>query len=218
MFRASQRQIRLHRRTQRIYITIGVPACQHVAAIRQRFVILIIEILGSERPIPVAGAALIRNKQIFRNRVRLIPRISFRRILAPPSPMLYGLSRQMGQRSVGCPLQNRKGVRIPNVLVRIHQPADEFVVAISREAILLVKVPRDRLRIQAIQPQNLISSRRRAGDRISPCQRGNPLPKSGGWSEARNDGVRVVVRIVAIPPAQIRARRWLPSHLAKWFQ
>jgi hypothetical protein len=31
-------------------------------------------------------------------------------------------------------------------------------------------------------------------------------------------GVRVVVRIVVIPAAQIHARRWLPSHIAKWFE
>ncbi len=183
MFRASQRQIRLHRRTQRIDVAIGVPAGEHVAAIRQRIVILIIEILTSECAIAVASAALIRDKQVFRNRVGLVPGISHRRVLAPPSPMLHGLSRQVGQRSICCALQNREGVRITDVLVRIYQPAYQLVVAVRRKTILLVKIAGDRPGVQAVQPQHLVPSGWRTGDGVAPRQRGNPLAKSAAGAK-----------------------------------
>src|SRR5664279_2345084 len=65
MFLTAQSQIGQHGRTQRIDMAVSMPARQHVAALRQRMVILIVEILPPKLSISLTGAALICQKEIF---------------------------------------------------------------------------------------------------------------------------------------------------------
>ena len=54
--------------------------------------------------------------------------------------MLYGMLRKMRQRNVGGAFENRESIGITNVPVRIDQPADELVVAVRGEAVLVVVI------------------------------------------------------------------------------
>src|ERR1700693_742667 len=99
--------------------------------------------------------------------------------------------------------------------MRVDQSAHQLVVAIRGKAIFVIKIARDGLGVKAIQPQDLFSRCGIAGYSVSPGQRGNPLTERSTRRESNIDAVAVVVRIVMIPTAQIRAWGRLPGHLAK---
>src|SRR5258708_30190066 len=115
-------------------------ASQHVAAISQRIVILIVEILPCQLTISLARAALICQKQIFRNRVGLVPRPTLVLIWPSLFSMLNGMLRKMGQRGVGGAFENRESIGITNVPVRIDQPTNQLVVTVRGEAVLVVVI------------------------------------------------------------------------------
>ena len=82
-------------------------ASEHAAALSQWIVILIVEILPSQLTISLAGAALICQKQIFRNRVGLVPRPTLVFVWPPIFPLLHGMFRKMWQCGVGGAFENR---------------------------------------------------------------------------------------------------------------
>src|SRR6266852_5391294 len=71
----------------------GMSARQHVAALGQWFVILIVEILPPQLTIPLPGAALICQKEILGNRVGFVPRPTDVPIGTPIFSMLYSMLR-----------------------------------------------------------------------------------------------------------------------------
>ena len=76
MLFASQRDVGLHGGTESIHMAIGVFEGQHVVAFRKRTEVgIILEILLGHVAIESVAAALIREKQIFRQRVALVPGI-----------------------------------------------------------------------------------------------------------------------------------------------
>ncbi len=66
--------------------------------------------------------------------------------------MLDRFPGQMWQRDIGSMLQNAVRIRIAGQAVRVHQPTEQLVVAVRRETVVLVKISRNRLGIQLIEP------------------------------------------------------------------
>src|ERR1700674_1462941 len=129
-------------------------AGQYVVPFRQRSVVLIVEILPSQFTIPLPGAVLICQKEVFRDGVGLIPRPALVLVRAPQFSMLHGFLWKMRQRRVSSALKNRKSLGITNIVVRIDQPTNQLVVAVGGETVVFVERSRDRLRIEAVQAQN----------------------------------------------------------------
>ena len=119
---------------------------------------------------------------------------------------------------LGRALQHGKRVRIARELVRVNQPQQQLVIAVSGEAILVVEIFGDSLRVQPVQPQHFFTSLPGARDGIIAGQRRNPLPESCTGGEAGIVLVPVIIWVIVVPAPQIRARSGLSGHLAKWFQ
>src|SRR2546423_15696071 len=75
MLLAPQSKIRLHRRAQCIDVAVGMSACQHIAPLAQRIEEFILEILHPKRLVAFSRAAFVREKQILRDGVGLVPGI-----------------------------------------------------------------------------------------------------------------------------------------------
>src|ERR1700730_14659357 len=104
-------------------------AGQYVVPFPQRIEVLIVEILPSQFTIPLPGAVLICQKEVFRDGVGFIPRPALVLVRPPNFSMLHGLLWKMGQRRVRSAFKNRQSLGVTNILVRIDQPTDQLVVA-----------------------------------------------------------------------------------------
>ena len=65
MFFASDRQVSLHRRGERIYMAIGMSSRKRVFACRERVKKTVVQVANSELLVSIAGSALVRDEQIF---------------------------------------------------------------------------------------------------------------------------------------------------------
>src|SRR6266446_7011574 len=132
-------------------------AGEYVVPLRQRIVVLLVEILPAQFTIPLPGAVLICQKEVFRDGEGFVPRPALVLVRPPNFSMLHGFLGKMRQRRVRGALKNRKSLGITNILVRIDQPTDQLVVAVGGETVFFVERSRDRLRIEAVQAQNLVA-------------------------------------------------------------
>src|SRR5258708_9716570 len=140
MLFAAEREISLHRRTERINVAVGVAAIEVAAIVRKGVVVGVVEIGAGERLVAIAGAALIRQKKIFGNSVGLVPRPGFVFVFAPRDVVFDGLARKMRSGHVRGALKNLERIGIGDVFVRVDQSADDFVVATGGKTILVVKI------------------------------------------------------------------------------
>jgi hypothetical protein len=125
--------------------------------------------------------------------------------------MLNRVPRKMRQGSVSGMVKNREGVAVANIFVRIHEPANNFVVAIRRKSILIVIIAGNGFGIEAIQSQHFLAGRFVACDGVHARQRRYPLTEGA----TRGESIRVailVIRVVAIPAANVFAGTGLAAH------
>src|SRR5579871_2280540 len=108
---------------------------------------MIVKVLFCQFPIASPGAALICEKEIFRQGVRLVPTPALIFIVTPYGIVLYRMFREVRQRRIGGAIENGERIRVADILMRIDQTANNFVIAIRWKAILVVIVPRNRSRI-----------------------------------------------------------------------
>src|SRR5882762_10773661 len=174
-------------------------AGENVLPFRQRIVVLIVEILPSQFTIPRPGALLICQKEVFRDGVGFIPRPALVLVRAPNFSVLHGFLWKMRQRRVSRALKNRKSLGITNISVRIDQPTNQLVIAVGRETVVFVERSRDRLRIEAVQAQNLVARFGIFRNCVIACECRYPLTERCRWSKTRIKCVPVVVWIVVIP-------------------
>ena len=92
-------------------------AGEYVVPLRERIVVLIIEILPSQFTIPLPGAALICQKEVFRDGKGFIPRPALIFVRPPSFSVFHGLLGKMWQRRVSSALKNRNRLRITNIVV-----------------------------------------------------------------------------------------------------
>src|SRR5215472_4411163 len=158
VFFAPQSEIRLHRGGKRVDVAVGVAAGKVVLALRERVVILVVEILHAERLVTFTCAALVSQKKILRDGVGLIPGI--RDVLAwtPNGVVLDGCFREVRQGGVRGVVEDRKGVGVADKFVGIDEAANDFVVAVSGKTIFFVEVAGNGLRVKAIQAQDLVAN------------------------------------------------------------
>src|SRR3984893_491158 len=175
-------------------------AGKYVVPFRQRIVVLIVEILPSQFTIPLPGAVLICQKEVFRDGVGFIPRPALVLVRAPDFSVLHGFLWKMRQRRVSSALKNRQSLGITNIGVRIDQPTNQLVIAVGGETVVFVERSRDRLRIEAVQAQDSVARFGIFRNCVMACQRRYPLTESCRWSKTRIKSVPVVVWIVVIPP------------------
>ena len=199
-------------------MAVSVSPGQIILPRRQPIKKYVIQVLHSERTIALSSAALVCQEKVLRQGVGLIPGPRFVFARPPTLAMLNGVGGQMRQRRIGCFFQDGERVGIATVLVRIDEPTNQLVITIGREAIVLVELPVNSLRIEAIQAQHFVTRGRRSRNRIRACQRRHPLPKRRRRREARVKGMPIVVGLVTVPSAQVLARRRPPSHRPKRFQ
>src|SRR3984885_15800331 len=109
----------------------------------------------------------------------------------------------MRKRRAGGEIQKREGLRIAHELMPIDESQEQLVVAVRREAVLVVEILADGESIQPIEPQYLLAHLLRAGHRVIARQRRHPLSKSSARGESRIILVPVEIRIVVVPAAQI---------------
>ena len=98
-------------------MAVRVPSRQVAPAIRERIVIGRIEILPAQLAIPPSGASFIREKKIFRNRIRLIPRPRKILVRPPRRSVLDRVLRKMRQRRTSRFVQDGKGVAVSDIFV-----------------------------------------------------------------------------------------------------
>jgi hypothetical protein len=154
---ASSGEIGLHGRAKRVDMAVGMASCEIVAAFGERRVISFVEILNAELFVALARAALVRQKKIFGNGVGLVPGISFVGSRAPAYPMFDGSLRQVRQRHVCGVFEDGEGVGVAHKLVRIDEPADEFVVAISGETVVRIKIAGDGFGVKLIEAKHFFA-------------------------------------------------------------
>src|SRR5271169_6103126 len=117
-------------------MTVGVPAFEIAPALRKRVVVSVVEILNCEPAILLASPTPMRQEQILRNCVGLVPRPGGVFLVAPPYVvMLDGMRGKVRQCRPGRLVEDRERVRIAHIFVRINQAAYQLVVAIGREAV-----------------------------------------------------------------------------------
>src|SRR5437879_3467307 len=217
MLFGAEREISLHRGTERINVTVGVAAIEIATIVRKGIVVGVVEIGAAERLVAIAGAALIRQKKIFGNSVGLVPRPGFVFAFAPGNVVFDGFAWKMRSGHVRSALENLERIRIANIFVRIDQAADDLVVAIGGKTIFVVKIARNGLRVKTIEAENSFANRRRRTNGVSASERGNPLAEGCGGREAGIVFSEIVVWIVEIPTTEFFARSRLAGHLAKRF-
>src|SRR5579864_4401366 len=91
IFLVAQGQISLHRRRKRIHVTVGVLTSKSIFAFGEWAEKIVVQITSAEFLVVLAGAALVRDELILRNRVRLIPGIRDVRARPPALAMLNGM-------------------------------------------------------------------------------------------------------------------------------
>src|SRR5690348_1245576 len=126
------------------------------------------------------------DEEIFRNCVRLIPVI--RRVLAgPPGVVVIDRAARQVRESRACrAIQHGERGAIACQLLRVDEPEEQLVVAIGREAVLLVEASGDRRGIEPVEPQHLLARGLRAGDRMIAAERRHPLAEG---SPGREPGI-----------------------------
>src|SRR2546423_5258718 len=159
-------------------MAVRVTPCKIVAAIRETIEEWLVEILLRDGAVSLARSTLVCQEKILRHGIRLVPGPGLVFTRSPIRPLLDGLGWQMRQGGVGSLLENRKRLRIADVLVRINQPANQLVVAVSREPVLFVELSGDDLCVEPVQAQDFLSRGLRSGNRVIPCQRRYPLTTS----------------------------------------
>src|SRR6267154_1693158 len=215
MLFGAEREISLHRRTERINVAVGVAAIEVAAIVRKGIVVGVVEIGAAERLVAIAGAALIRQKKIFGNSVGLVPSPGFVFAFAPRDVVFDGFAGKMRSGHVRGALEDLERIGICDVFVRVDQATDDFVVAIRGKTILVVKIAGNRLRVKAIEAKNFFANRRRRMNGVSASERGNPLAKGCGGRKAGIVFSEIVVWIVEIPTTEFFAGSGLAGHLAK---
>src|SRR5215472_1334527 len=218
VFFASQSEIRLHGGGKRVDVAVGVAARQVVLALRERVVILVVEILYAERLVTFAGAALVSQKKIFRDGVGLVPGVGDILPRTPNSVVLDGCFGEVRQGDIRGVVEDGKGVRVTDKFVGIDKATNDLVVAVSGKTIFFVEVAGDGLRVKAIQAQDLLANFGGLRDGVAASQRRDPLTECSARGETGAESVIVVVRVVKVPAAQLRAGCGLPGHLAQRFQ
>src|SRR5260370_21108799 len=116
-----------------------------MAALGERVVIGIVQIMGAERPVTLAGAALVSQEEVSGDGVGVVPCVRHVFAGAPDDIVLDSRFGQMGKGGVGSAFQNGESVRVGDEFVGIDQAANEFVVAVGGEAILFVEIAGDGL-------------------------------------------------------------------------
>ena len=134
-----------------------MPAREIVLALAERVVVVVGKVLHAELLISFAGPALIRKKQILGRSVGFVRTV-------------YGFARHVRQGSIRNLSQDAQGIGVLRKTVRIHQAADEFVMAVSGKAIVLEILPIDHLRAQPIQLHHLVPNLRTPPNRVDPRQ------------------------------------------------
>ena len=110
-------------------------------------------------------------------------------------------------------------MRIVRVSVGIEQPDGELVVSVGGETALDVELAGNRLGVEPIEPQHLVTHRAVAADRIAPRQRRHPLAEVAAGRETFVEVLPiVVVGAVGVPAAQFDTGRRQARHLPERHQ
>src|SRR5215813_13445448 len=107
MLFATEREVGLHRRGKRIYVAVSVAADEITAIFGERIVIDVVQIVLAQRFVAPARAALVSEKKIFGNGVRLVPSPGIVQIArTPPDIVIDGFAGKMRGRDVSCIVEN----------------------------------------------------------------------------------------------------------------
>src|SRR5205823_10524972 len=134
-----------------------MPSSEHAPALGQRTKIFVIQILSSQRAVPLPRAPLVSQEEIFCDGVGLVPGVGLILAGPPAASVLNGFPGQMRQGGVRRMFENAIRIGIANTSVRIDQSTYQLVVAVGGEAVVLVKISRDRLTVEQMQTQNFFA-------------------------------------------------------------
>jgi hypothetical protein len=205
----TQHQVRLHGGTQSVDVAISMFAREHILSLCQWPEIIFLNETHGEIAIARVPTALVGEKQIFRQRISLIPSVG--NDLVRPGSLLCTAQSFLGKiwqdRLRGAPVDVER-IWILCELVSVDQATACFVVGVRRQVIIDVELTLgpNRFGKAANHASNLFLSRLRSSDSVRACQSREILSKTVPGDKRVKVISCIEVISVVVPPAHIGAR------------
>src|SRR5579872_1326328 len=135
--------------------------------------------------------------------------------LSPALPVFDRFAWQVRQRSLRGFRQNRERIGIADVLVRVDETTNKFVVRVGGKASVFVEVSADGLGVQTVQAEDFFSRVWGGVDGIRARKGRDPLSEGAAGGKTDFKKMIFIVGVVLIPASEVVARRRLTNHRAK---